>query len=398
MPREIASPPDAKRFVILAERVFDGAVMREHHVVIVDRALGAIVDVLPREEAPSSYPVVVLGPDSLVAPGFIDVQVNGGGGVLLNDEPTVEGLRTIAAAHRRFGTTGLTLTLISDTHAKMARVKAAATQAIAEAMPGILGVHFEGPFLSKARKGAHPAEMLRRPDEADVALLTAPWAGVTLVTLAPEEVAPETIARLSAAGVRVSAGHSDADIETINRAIAAGLTGFTHLFNATSQLQGRAPGVVGAALTAQTTYAGIIADGHHVHPDALRVAWKAIGPERLFLVTDSMQTVGSDITEFTLNGRLVRLEAGRLSLDDGTLAGAALDMATAVRNAVHSLGIRLEDALAMASLNPARFLGISPLRGRLAPGAAADMVALGPALDVLGTWIAGEWQSTLPSG
>ena len=156
--------------------------------------------------------------------------------------------------------------------------------------------------------------------------------------------------------------------------------------------------MVGAALTAQTTYAGIIADGHHVHRDALRVAWKAIGPERLFLVTDSMQTVGSDITEFTLNGRLVRLEAERLSLDDGTLAGAALDMATAVRNAIHFLDIRLEDALAMASLNPARFLGIASQRGGLAPGAAADMVALSPGLDLLGTWIAGEWQSTLPSG
>lgn len=326
----------------------------------------------------------------LLLPGFIDVQVNGGGGRLFNDDPSVETIETMAAAHRRFGTTGLLPTLISDDFSVITRAIEAVDAAIESGVPGILGIHIEGPFLSRARRGIHLASMLQPFDDRFVEILSSARHGRTLVTVAPECIAPAQITRLVEAQVIVSAGHSDADYETVRAAIDAGMTGFTHLFNAMSQLANRAPGMVGAALEDRSTYAGVIVDGHHIHPASFRVAINAKGIERLMLVTDAMPTVGGDDSEFVLQGRSIRREGDRLVSQDGVLAGSTLTMAAALANAVEQGRIGLPAAVRMASNTPAHFLRLEQQTGEIAPGLQADLVAMHDDFSVTGTWIAGS--------
>ncbi|MBC7159874.1 MAG: N-acetylglucosamine-6-phosphate deacetylase [Porphyrobacter sp.] len=325
-----------------------------------------------------------------LVPGFIDSQANGGGGVLLNDRPDVDGIAAIAAAHRRHGTTGLLPTLISDDAATIGRAIAAVDRAIALGVPGVLGIHIEGPFINRERRGIHAERFVRPLSPDELALLTRPARGVRLVTLAPECVAPGTIATLRAAGLVVAAGHSAADYETTRRALDEGLDGFTHLFNAMSPLAARAPGMVGAALEDRASRFGLIVDGHHVHPAALRVALAARGLEGAMLVTDAMPPAGTALTAFTLQGRAIRVEDGALRADDGTLAGSALTMDRALRNAVELLGLPLADAARLASGNPAAFLRMEAVRGAIRPGLAADLVHLDASLRVRRVWIAGQ--------
>jgi N-acetylglucosamine-6-phosphate deacetylase len=325
----------------------------------------------------------------MLLPGFIDCQVNGGGGALFNTDPGVETIRTIASAHRRFGTTGLLPTLISDDLSVVERGIAAVDDAIAAGVPGVLGIHIEGPFLSPARRGIHSETKLRRLEDGLIDLLTAPHRGRTLVTLAPECATPAQVAKLVASGVIVAAGHSDADYETVRAAIDAGLTGFTHLFNAMSQLANRAPGMVGAALEDDATYAGLIVDGHHVHPATMRVAVRAKGAERLMLVTDAMPTVGGNADSFVLQGRQIHLEGDMLKSADGVLAGSTLTMAAAVANMIAEGRVTLRQAVAMATATPAAFLGLGDVRGAIAAGFAADLVLIGDDFAVRETWIAG---------
>lgn len=321
-------------------------------------------------------------------PGFIDVQVNGGGGVLFNDAPSVEGIAAIGAAHARFGTTGFLPTLISDEPDMIARALDAAEAAIMAGVPGCLGAHIEGPILNPSRKGIHDPAKFRRLDESLIALLTRPHRGKRLLTLAPEMVAIEDIRRLRAAGVIVSIGHSDADYETAAAAFAAGATGVTHLFNAMSPLLPRAPGVVGAALADQTVYCGLIADGFHVHEAVLRIALQARPRDRFMLVTDAMSCVGAQgMTTFDLHGRRIMVEGGRCVGEDGTLAGSALDMAAALRTMVMRVGASHADAAMMAATSPAAFLGLSHERGALAAGLRADWVQLTADLQPAGCWI-----------
>ena len=321
-------------------------------------------------------------------PGFIDTQVNGGGGVLFNDDPGVETIRRIGAAHARFGTTAFLPTLISDTLDRVDMAMRATEQAIEEGVPGVVGIHIEGPFLNPARKGTHDPARFRQLDAAAIALLGSLKHGRTLVTLAPEMGTPDDIAALVAAGVIVAVGHSDADYATAVRAFAAGATGVTHLFNAMSPLHHRAPGVVGAAIENKRIYAGLIVDGHHVAPAALRIALAARPHDRFMLVTDAMSPVGTDATSFELQGKTIRVEDGACVEENGTLAGSALDMATAVRNAVTMLGLDVADAAVMAATVPAAFLSLAD-RGTLRPGARADLAWLDPDLNPRGTWIAG---------
>jgi N-acetylglucosamine-6-phosphate deacetylase len=336
---------------------------------------------------------VDLGGQMLV-PGFIDTQVNGGGGVLFNEQPTVEAIRAIGAAHRRFGTTGFLPTLITDDLDIVGLAMQAADRAVRE-VPGVLGVHVEGPFLNQQRKGIHDASKFRTLDERAFQLLTSSPNGRTLVTLAPELTTPAMIGRLAAAGIIVAAGHTDGTYEQITQAIEAGLTGFTHLFNAMSPLMSRAPGAVGAALESQTAWCGLILDGRHVSPVVLRIALRTRPLDRFILVSDAMPTVGNDDKTFRLGGRLIRAEGGACVAQDGTLAGSNLDMARAVRNAVDLLGVTLADAVTMASAAPAAFLGLAPARGAIASGAAADLVLLSDEGDVLATWICGVEQDAL---
>jgi N-acetylglucosamine-6-phosphate deacetylase len=370
---------------IAADVVFDGDAVRERHAVII--AGEHIVGVMPRSDVPRSLPMDEMPEGAWLAPGFIDVQVNGGGDVLFNNEPTVEAIATIATAHRRFGTTALLPTFITDRPDKMAAAIAAVEQAAA-IHPAILGIHLEGPFLSPDKPGVHDPAAIRRPELSDVELFTSLRGGVTLVTLAPEEAPAGFIAALARAGVRVSLGHSMATYEDTRAAMAEGLTGFTHLFNAMRPLGSRDPGPIAAALEAPDCFYGLIVDGEHVHPAMLNLALRGAG--RPMLVSDAMPPVGGQRATFTLYGEEITVRDGRCLRADGTLAGAAFDMAGAVRNCVRLLGLPLPIALRMASATPAAFLGLSDKLGRLAPGLRADLVAFAPDdVRVIATWVAG---------
>jgi N-acetylglucosamine-6-phosphate deacetylase len=368
--------------VVLADEI------RDDLCVLIDGArIGAVCDT-----APEHAERVDLGGQLLLA-GFIDTQVNGGGGRLFNDDPSVETIAIMAAAHRRFGTTGLLPTLISDDFSVVERAIAAVDAAIDSGVPGVLGVHIEGPFLSRTRRGIHLASMLQPFEDRFVEALCSGRNGRSLVTVAPECISPAQIARLVDAGVIVSAGHSDANYETVRAALDAGMTGFTHLFNAMSQLTNRAPGMVGAALEDPNTYAGIILDGHHIHPAAFRVGLNAKGVDRLMLVTDAMPTVGVPTEEFMLQGRAIRREGDRLVSEDGVLAGSTLTMAAAVANAAEQGRLSLPQAARMASGTPAHFLGLAGETGSIAVGLRADLVAMNEEFTVAETWIGGAAQS-----
>ena len=327
---------------------------------------------------------------AVLVPGFIDAQVNGGGGALFNNDTTVDAIRAIAQAHRRFGTTGLLPTLISDDADVMARAIDATRDAIAQGVPGVLGIHLEGPYIAPARKGTHDAGKFRVPGVDEVAMATSLDNGVTLLTLAPEQVPADTIRAMVARGALVVAGHTAATYEQIREGIAAGVSGFTHLYNAMSPLQGREPGAVGAALEDDGCWCGVIVDGVHVHPASVRVALAAKPRGKVFLVTDAMPMVGADDPSFDLYGETITAVDGVVRNAAGTLAGSALDMATAVRNSVHLVGVPLEEAVRMASTYPAEFLGLGATHGRIVPGYRADLVALDADLQVVATWIAGE--------
>jgi N-acetylglucosamine-6-phosphate deacetylase len=367
-------------------RIFDGTHMLEGRAVVIenDRIIAIAQE---RDLGAGIKRRAVTG---LLAPGFIDVQVNGGGGIMFNDVRSVEGLRTIAAAHRKYGTTGLLPTFITDTRETMTEAIEAMRAALEARVPGVLGIHVEGPFINPARKGVHNAAFVRSMEEVDLDILLSLKEGRTLVTLAPERTNMEFIARLAAAGVLVCAGHTASDYATVMEAFHYGLRGFTHLYNAMPPLAGREPGPVGAALDNRDTWCGIIVDGHHVSDAALRLAIAAKGTERMMLVTDAMAVTGTDMKTFDLHGRTIYRKDGKLATEDGTLAGSDLDMASAIRNSVERLGLSLPDVLRMASLVPATFLRLNHEFGRIAPGYRADLVLLDEGLHVQDTWIGGE--------
>lgn len=366
-------------------RVFDGMRLLEGQAVIVDS--GKIVAVTPAADVPAN--VGRRSVEGLLAPGFIDCQVNGGGGVLFNTDTTANGIAAIGAAHRRFGTTGFLPTLITDARPKLQEALRATEAAIAAKIPGVLGVHLEGPFLNPERKGVHEPRFMRTIDDDDLALIKSAHAGCVMMTVAPEKMPAGMIARLANAGVILSAGHTTASHDTLAAARAAGLTGFTHLFNAMPPLAGRDPGPVGAALDDVDAWVGLIVDLFHVSAISLRVAIAAKGWQRMMLVTDAMPTVGTDLREFEIDGAKIIRKNGGLTRADGTIAGSDLDMATAVRNTVNALGLSLEAALHMASRAPAEFLGLGAELGRIAPGYRASLVLLDDDLGVTETWIDG---------
>lgn len=375
----------AVKRVIRAARIWsldEPEPMRDAAVVVVG---GRIDDVYEEPPEGDGFEVVDLG-DVDLAPGFVDVQVNGGGGVLLNETPTVEGIAAIARAHRAFGTTSLLPTLITDTVEVMAQARAAVNEALAAKVPGVVGVHFEGPFLDPRKAGAHDAGLVRAASDGDIeALFDGAPAAPTLVTAACVGLEGGTLGRLLERGAIVSLGHCAGSARQAAAAFAAGVRGVTHLFNAMSPMESRAPGVVGAALAADDVYCGLISDGHHVAFPAARAAWRAIGTDRMMLVTDAVQSVGTDLTEFRLGGQTVRLEDGRCVNESGNLAGSHLDMMSAVRHAVRGMGVPLVDALRMASETPAHFLGLQREIGGLRPGMRADLVAFDREMRV--TWV-----------
>ena len=373
-------------------RIFDGSRWHDDAAVLIGD--GAIVAICPRRDVPGDARLEVLD-GGLLAPGFIDAQVNGGGGVLLNDDPTSGAMVHIAQAHRPFGTCRLLPTLVTTTRERTD----AALRAARAAGGGVLGLHLEGPYLSPKRRGVHDDKAMAAMADADIDWLLSVGVGRLLLTVAPEQVTPDQVRRLVDGGAVVSLGHSDASYEQAMALINAGASGVTHLFNAMSGLQSRAPGMVGAALDAGAAWCGFIADGLHVAAPTLRIALRAKrAPGRLFLVTDAMPTVGSPIGEFMLGDRCILRRGDRLVWigEDGeeVLAGAHLDMASAVRFCVSTLELPIDEALRMASLYPARFLRLSDRFGSIAPGYAADLVHLDAGLRVTRTWIAREATSS----
>lgn len=381
----------SRKSAIAGARIFDGERFHDESALIFSD--GKVEAIVP-EAALSEVNKVERLQGGVLAPGFIDAQVNGGGGRMLNDEPTAETMFVIAKGHRKYGTTSLLPTLITDTMPVRDRAIEAAVEAV-KADQGVAGLHLEGPHLAPVRKGAHLAQLMRPVDDADIALYirTAEQIGTLLVTLAAEQVTPEQVRRLSDAGVIVSIGHSDATAEEAFKRFDAGARSVTHLYNAMSQIGHRAPGLAGAALDHPDIWCGIVADGHHVDPMALRLALRAKrGDAHLFFVTDAMALVGSDRTSFEINGRSVRRVPGgicsKLVLEDGTIAGSDLDMASAIRFGVSELDLTLGEALRMASLYPARYLRLSD-RGLLRPGMRMDAVHLDDGLFAKATWRSG---------
>ncbi len=376
-------------FAIAADHVFDGTRLRHDCAVVIEAS--RIRALTNRNELPAAIPSHRLPRGAWLVPGFIDTQVNGGGDVLFNDDPSARGIAAIAAAHRRFGTTAMLPTLLSDTPEKM-RAARNAIEAAAGVDPSVIGLHYEGPFLSPDKAGVHDRDMLRRPEPDDFDLL-APLANgvtlVTLVTLAPEQVPEGFIAQLAGRGVRVSLGHSMATYAQTRAALSEGLTGFTHLFNAMRPLASREPGPIAVALEEPGAWFGMIVDGEHVAPAMLRLALRGAG--KAVLVTDAMPPVGASSASFRLYGQKITVRGGRCTTADGTLAGSVLDMASAVRNCVRMLDLPLAEALPLATTAPAAFLGIDGWLGRLAPGYRADLVALDPdTIQILAIWVAGK--------
>lgn len=376
------------QFSVTGGRIYDGNDFVEDHALLI-RA-GQIEAVLPADALPRDVPALN-AQGRLIVPGFVDLQVNGGGGVLLNNDPSVEAIARMCAAHARFGTTSLLPTLITDRTEVRNRTIAAARQALRARVPGFLGLHLEGPHLSVARKGTHDPSLIRPMTDADLRSLTndASDFGQKLITVAPESVTETQVAALRKAGYVVSLGHTDAGAETAARYFAAGASMVTHLFNAMSQLGNREPGLVGAALEAGGVSCGLIADGFHVDPVSMQVALRAKrGPGHIFLVTDAMSTIGTDDAGFELNRRQVYRRDGRLTLADGTLAGADIDMLSCVRFVHERLGLPLVEAVAMATRYPAEAIGAAT-KGRLETGMDADFVLLSDDLRLHSTWIAG---------
>jgi N-acetylglucosamine-6-phosphate deacetylase len=372
-------------FAILPSRVLTPDGFEADRYVLVES--GRIAAVGAAAECPAHVQHLELEGDLL--PGFIDLQVNGGGGVLFNDQPTVEGIAAIGRAHRQFGTTGFLPTLISDDLDVVARAIAAVGAAVEQGVPGVLGIHIEGPFLNPEKKGIHDSTKFRTLDNAAIDLLSSLRNGCTLVTLAPERAPPGAVRELTRRGIIAAAGHTNATYEETRVGLDEGVSGFTHLYNAMTQLGSRAPGAVGAALESRDAWCGLIVDGHHVHPAALRVALEAKGPERLALVTDAMPTVGSDKKEFWLGDQHIVAKDGRCTGPDGTLAGSDLDMSAAVRNAERMMGVSFETAVRMASEVPASAIRLSDTTGAIRPGLRADLVLMNAEKQVVRTWIEG---------
>ncbi|MDM7859094.1 N-acetylglucosamine-6-phosphate deacetylase [Alteromonas sp. ASW11-36] len=355
----------------------------ENQTICIDK--GIITTIKPQTSDASGSKTV-----ELLAPGFIDIQVNGGGGFLLNQQTDANAVEQIFYAHQRFGTTAMLPTLITDSEAKMQEATCAIAIARKSLPNAIVGVHFEGPWLSRARKGVHPERYIRAPKESELAMLRATGLGQVLVTLAPENVAPAVIRELVEDGIIVFLGHSAATAEQTCAALDAGATGFTHLFNAMSPMQSREPGMVGAALAAPNAYAGLIVDGYHVDPICCKVAARALGKERICLVTDAMALAASEATQMPFFETTITKSDNRLTTPDGTLAGSCLTMIDAVRNTVKHCNIALEDALYMASTTPATALDLQQSQGSIAVGQQANFVALDQQLQVTEVYQAGQ--------
>lgn len=376
-----------KQLLINGE-IFDGECVHSNCMLLIDGE--NISELTGQPQNHDAFDQVIDLQGRLLAPGLIDIQVNGGGGVLFNAEPTVEALQVMLDAHRRFGSTSIFPTFISDKDDMMRRAVNAVDSAITQGLKGIAGIHLEGPYLNTSFKGVHDASAIRSLDDAGLSYLSGLELARILITVAPETLPNGAIKALSQAGAVVFAGHSAASYEQATVALKEGLSGFTHLYNAMTPLVSRAPGLVGAALDDANSYFGVIADGYHVHPASLRIAIAAKPRGKAILVTDAMSCVGTNQSEFSLYGETVLVKDGRCLTSDGTLAGSALGLIDAVRNTAHFGGVDKLEALRMASKYPAEAMGMSETYGKIAPGCPANLIELNADFRVVRNWLAGS--------
>lgn len=373
---------------IVNGHIFDGDSLLSNYAVLTDGE--KVVDLIPQAQLPKDTKIDFDLDGAYLVPGYIDLQVNGGGGVLFNSAPTAESIRLIGEAHRQFGTTGFLPTLITDSFDVMRAAVAAVDEAIEQGVPGVLGIHLEGPFLNAERKGTHDKDKFCILDDEGFEVITSLSRGKTLITIAPELTSPDMIRQIADTGVVICAGHTGADYDQTRLALDSGLAGFTHLYNAMTPMQSREPGMVGAALEDSSSWFGIIADGIHVHPASFKVAVTAKQGGGALLVTDAMPTVGALDKSFELNGETIRAENGGIYNAEGSLAGSDLDMNTAVNNAAEFAQIDWLEAVRMASLYPAKALGIDNQYGYIKPDYLANFVALDNKRNVVRTWINGQ--------
>ena len=373
--------------------IFDGFKRHFNSALIIQN--NKVAEIIAEEKVdPKTEQIVLAG--GLLTPGFVDLQVNGGGGVLFNDNPSLENLKTICEAHIKLGSTSILPTLISDSPEVNKQAILAITDALDQKINGLIGLHLEGPHLARARKGAHEERFIRPMKEFDCLELESLANKIPnlMLTVAPEAVSSEQITRLSKAGAIISLGHTDCTFNQAADAVRAGATCATHLFNAMSPLGGREPGLVGAVLDTGKLFSSIIADGFHVNKTSINLALRAKeAPGALFLVSDAMSTVGSDQKHFFLNDRLIARSQGKLILEDGTLAGADINLSDAVKYMVNVVGISQDDAIRMASLIPAKVLGVESEVGCLVPEAQADFLWMKNDLEIEKVWIGGNEQS-----
>lgn len=368
-------------FALLAPRLFDGKQWYvDHGLWISDTIIKAVV---PVNELPTGLAQVTF--EGTLVPGFIDLQVNGGGGILFNNEPTTASLEKMVTAHRQHGTTMMLPTLITAPWPLVTSAVEAINEAINSRFPGILGIHLEGPFLNPKRKGAHQPSLMCQLQAEALSQLPRLVAGTMLMTLAPELTGDAVIKQLTDEGIVLFAGHSNATAQQAALGFQAGVTGVTHLYNAMSPMTTREPGLVGAALANEQVWVDIIADGFHVHPTNMQLAIKCKPPGKVFLVTDAMASVGADCDWFMLDGERIEVNDGRCVNQQGVLAGAHLGMNQAVRNILDMTDSSLDEALRMASLYPAAAIKHDDQLGKLKSGYRACVTVLDSDLEVLAT-------------
>ncbi len=374
-------------FALVNHKLFYQDQWRHDMAVLVDKT--HIKSVIPVNDLPSTVKQID-AENCYLSPGFIDLQVNGGGGVMLNSAPSVDTLKQIQQGHWTGGTTAMLPTLITAQDEIMQSATEAMKTALDENIPGFLGLHLEGPHLNTHKKGVHNENLIRPLHQHTLDLLNQLSPNNWLITLAPEQLAPGQLNDLIKKGIRVNAGHSAANYQQTKQALSEGLSGFTHLFNAMTGMDSREPGMVGAALEDHHSACGIIIDGYHIHSASALIAYRSKAKGKLYLVTDAMATVGSDKPYFELYGEKIHSKNGCCAKEDGTLAGSALDMISAVKNCVNELNIPLNEAIDMASLYPAAFMGIDHQYGKIAENYRADFALFDDTFAVKSTWVQGQ--------
>ena len=370
---------------LLGSQIFCGERFYDHHALLIDG--NSIIEIVDEKNIPNAFNKIELD-QGILAPGFIDLQVNGGGGILFNNSPTKESLNTIINAHQFFGTTSIMPTVISDSIKVLTKCTRAVTQEIKK-NSALLGIHIEGPFFSLKYRGVHQKKYISKLSSEYLELFSNLKEFPVILTLAPECISIKDLNHLASLGLKIMAGHTDASYDELEQAAKNNLNGFTHLFNAMSQISAREPGAVGAALDFDNLYASIIVDLHHVHHSLIKLAYQKKPIGKLFFISDSMATINHGEPTFELYDEVVSEQNGRITNAEGKLAGSSITQIDAVKNAYQKCNIPLDHALAMASRYPAKFIGVDQYLGSLKPNYRADLVHFDSNFKVNNVWTSG---------